>query len=443
MAQGKKIKIRRGLAANRPAGGTEEGELRFDLDTKQLWIDDGTDNVPVGVPGNGAWYQQLAPDGWSDPAGSIVPDTIATPQGSVNRAGPITPTLSASVEDRDGAWWVCEGTVNLLYPLTVSGSPVGMSITSDPIYGLPSAYVKQVGSPSTWVGLSAGSHTFGSPTTVQVAWDLIPISNLSGRQYAMQVRWVVDPNSRTYKAITAGAVASYRDVVVVPAGSGQMAYLLELNSKADGDEYYVARPQVEIQPYPTPFVDGTRVDGLITIPHATRPEHILIRTRMDDGTIRTDAVQLDGSDEAWFGVNNVGYLAWDGSDLTVTFTASNIGYARQFNLLGVAIYNDPLPTEAVQGLRYSPLYWSMGSMLPGPVPTPLPATVPNYENNAQIGAGGTTVRSAPGGSADTVISLSATDEIHDTGQRVTSSGTPYAYIAYQGITGWVDASYVV
>lgn len=41
------IKVRRGLNANLPAGGTEEGEPRFSTDTGQLYIDDGTDNVEI------------------------------------------------------------------------------------------------------------------------------------------------------------------------------------------------------------------------------------------------------------------------------------------------------------------------------------------------------------------------------------------------------------
>ncbi len=49
MAQLNKIKIRRGLEANIPAGGTEEGELRYSSDTKRLYIDDGTNNVLLGT----------------------------------------------------------------------------------------------------------------------------------------------------------------------------------------------------------------------------------------------------------------------------------------------------------------------------------------------------------------------------------------------------------
>jgi hypothetical protein len=42
------IKIRRGAKVNLPASGTREGELRFATDTKDLYIDDGINNVLLG-----------------------------------------------------------------------------------------------------------------------------------------------------------------------------------------------------------------------------------------------------------------------------------------------------------------------------------------------------------------------------------------------------------
>jgi hypothetical protein len=42
------IKIRRGTRPNLPAAGTREGELRFTTDTKDLYIDDGVNNVLLG-----------------------------------------------------------------------------------------------------------------------------------------------------------------------------------------------------------------------------------------------------------------------------------------------------------------------------------------------------------------------------------------------------------
>jgi len=48
MPQVNKIKIRRGLNVNLPAGATEEGELRYSTDTKELYIDDGDTNVKIG-----------------------------------------------------------------------------------------------------------------------------------------------------------------------------------------------------------------------------------------------------------------------------------------------------------------------------------------------------------------------------------------------------------
>jgi hypothetical protein len=46
--QNNKIKIRRGLNAAIPSGGTDAGELRYSTDTQELFIDDGAANVKVG-----------------------------------------------------------------------------------------------------------------------------------------------------------------------------------------------------------------------------------------------------------------------------------------------------------------------------------------------------------------------------------------------------------
>lgn len=46
--QNNKIKIRRGISAALPAGGTEAGEFRYSSDTKELYVDDGSENVRVG-----------------------------------------------------------------------------------------------------------------------------------------------------------------------------------------------------------------------------------------------------------------------------------------------------------------------------------------------------------------------------------------------------------
>jgi hypothetical protein len=42
------IKIRRGNKVNLPPGGTREGELRYSMDTKSLYIDNGVDNILLG-----------------------------------------------------------------------------------------------------------------------------------------------------------------------------------------------------------------------------------------------------------------------------------------------------------------------------------------------------------------------------------------------------------
>jgi hypothetical protein len=43
-----KIKIRRGNNIDLPSGGTESGELRYSIDTKELYIDDGSLNIKIG-----------------------------------------------------------------------------------------------------------------------------------------------------------------------------------------------------------------------------------------------------------------------------------------------------------------------------------------------------------------------------------------------------------
>jgi hypothetical protein len=48
MPQNNKIKIRRGLVAALPGGGSEVGELRYASDSKELYVDDGTNNIKVG-----------------------------------------------------------------------------------------------------------------------------------------------------------------------------------------------------------------------------------------------------------------------------------------------------------------------------------------------------------------------------------------------------------
>jgi hypothetical protein len=48
MTQDNKIKIRRGVVASLPSGGTEAGELRYATDSKELYIDDGTFNIKIG-----------------------------------------------------------------------------------------------------------------------------------------------------------------------------------------------------------------------------------------------------------------------------------------------------------------------------------------------------------------------------------------------------------
>lgn len=48
MPQNNKIKIRRGIQINLPLGGTEDGELRYSIDSQKLYIDDGIQNVEIG-----------------------------------------------------------------------------------------------------------------------------------------------------------------------------------------------------------------------------------------------------------------------------------------------------------------------------------------------------------------------------------------------------------
>lgn len=76
MPQINKIKIRRGLNASLPAGGTEAGELRYSTNTKELYIDDGASNVKIG--GNPADFpvstaQQTALDAKADLVAGKIP----------------------------------------------------------------------------------------------------------------------------------------------------------------------------------------------------------------------------------------------------------------------------------------------------------------------------------------------------------------------------------
>lgn len=49
MPQNNILKVRRGLEVDLPSGGTEEGELRYSIDTKRLYIDDGSNNILLGI----------------------------------------------------------------------------------------------------------------------------------------------------------------------------------------------------------------------------------------------------------------------------------------------------------------------------------------------------------------------------------------------------------
>ena len=85
MAQINKIKIRRGLEVNIPAGGTEEGELRYSSDTKRLYIDDGTNNVLLGT-------NEVATD-----MNTIVETAIDLKQNSFTGISEKTPILAEDV----------------------------------------------------------------------------------------------------------------------------------------------------------------------------------------------------------------------------------------------------------------------------------------------------------------------------------------------------------
>lgn len=82
MPQINRIKIRRGNNADLPSPGTEVGELRYSLDTKELYIDDGGANVKIG----------------SENSAVGINPTLQTALGSkVELGGDITGTITAPV----------------------------------------------------------------------------------------------------------------------------------------------------------------------------------------------------------------------------------------------------------------------------------------------------------------------------------------------------------
>lgn len=376
---------------------------------------------------DGVWYQVLrrgeSDPVWVDPAGVVVPTLLAMPGGSYDRDGAITVDASASVEVRDGAWWVCEGTTNLVTtPLNLSqiiayGSVSDIAVSSDhPLVDTVTASKRAMPASSS-DGLDAVQYGLDNATTYTFsAWV----------KYAGTVQFGLS----RYVTVTTSDGAWVRPKTTV-TGETAARFISRPTTHVPGAYLYLAAPQAEAKDHATPFVVGTRVDGVLTIPCATRPGTILVRAS-DAGY----AVTLDEDDAGTLGTRAT--VAWDGADLIITATYLDI------EVQGVAVYTDALTTDVADGLLAMPGPWSFGGMIPASVPDPLPATIAGYwPTNATIATGGTTLRTAPGASTQAITTLTAGTAVHDTGTRLSASSVLYAYIMTSVGQGYVPASTLI
>jgi hypothetical protein len=147
MPQGNKIKIRRGANASLPAGGTEAGELRYSTDTKEIYIDDGANNVkiggdPAGLPVSTA--QQTALDLKANLADPTFTGTVAgitktmVGLGSVDNTSDVNKPVSTAQQNAlDGKLSLTGGTMTLatLFSLpTTAYSSLQSKVVSDAQY---------------------------------------------------------------------------------------------------------------------------------------------------------------------------------------------------------------------------------------------------------------------------------------------------------------------
>jgi hypothetical protein len=131
MAQDNKIKIRRGNNASIPAGATEAGELRYSIDTKELYIDDGSANVKIGgnpddFPVSTAQATAINAikhiDVMIDGNGFVITNGVKTPYKFVPVSGTITGwDILASNSD--------SFSIDILYNSTFSSAPASITGT--------------------------------------------------------------------------------------------------------------------------------------------------------------------------------------------------------------------------------------------------------------------------------------------------------------------------
>lgn len=389
---------------------------------------------------------------WRDVLGGIVPDLVAGPHGAYTPSGLVTVTPSASVEVREGGWWLCEGTANLivppLVPFGVAGSiPAGSADTSVTPDG--SAATKYVNTNSGAYRRSAtpvvSNISAGDPVAVsgwlRVSNPLTPMQLIgytrkgdnSGTTPAIDSGYATQPANQWVRIAKTG---------VAPPDTTKVELWLWVNTpRADGDLIWLWQPQVEKKPYPTPFVGGTRVDGSIAIPCPTKPGAILLRYD-EYGWTQTVRLTLDGSNKATFGT--YGDVAWASGVLTISTTKDTGTRANMLTVYGVACWTNPasVPTGPAYDalLHYSGPY-TMPIIPAYYAPTPLPQTIMGYfPANAKIAAGGATLRVAPGAATQAVATLAAADLVHDTGKAINDSGTDYQFVQTEWGGGYVAQS---
>ncbi|HWV24007.1 MAG TPA: hypothetical protein VNZ58_07440 [Thermomicrobiales bacterium] len=421
-------------------------------------LDDVTDarlvpDAPVRVGQMVSW------DGtgpaWRDLPGAVVPDLVASPHGAWTPEGAVTVTPSASVEVRGNAWWLCEGTKNLITNPSVEESLSGWSASgsstverviaaSEGIVAKHGSYViKATRNDNNIVAsrqvtlLVAGEHTFSGyvwiPPAMGGALGRNIATSYPGQSVVGQVPADDDARGAWQRIAT-----TINDVT-----SGLTGWLQFNFITSPGYIVYIDATQAEAKPYATPFTVGTRAPGTIAIPHATRPAVLLIRYRESGLPVTTEAVTLDGNDTGTFG--RFGVVSWDGSAITIATTSDTGAEANMYDLYGVAVWDD---ADALDGLTLDALMRFSGPytmpMVPAYyVPDPLPATIAGYyPANRKIATGGTSARPLPG-TDGTGITLAADMPVHDTGRRLNVSSVDYALIMTDLGQYWTAASKLI
>lgn len=134
MAQDNKIKVRRGLNANLPSANTEVGELRYSTDTKELYIDDGTNNVKIGsqtATSGVTTSQQTALNLKADLAS---PSLSGVPTSPTATAGTNTTQIASTAFVAAAVSLAVTGVAHLAGNTDCSGNPNYPSATTGALY---------------------------------------------------------------------------------------------------------------------------------------------------------------------------------------------------------------------------------------------------------------------------------------------------------------------